>query len=174
MLQSEWPVSVRSHGFNWPAHSYTAGTPLSVSGRTCIYENVVPIELNPLQNGAVGIPLVQVTVEFIHYHWGPKPADKAPLISTARKSSTYLKGLVQAAPVSPVTIRDLGGLYWQRHATFRQRTAGRSPSQTACAWVIDTISPLDLPSKCGIQPVSTSKVHWHQWEALLLCCWLGS
>lgn len=42
--------------------------PPLVSGRTRIYENVVPIELNPLQNGAVGIPLAQVMVEFTHYH----------------------------------------------------------------------------------------------------------
>lgn len=42
-------------------------TPL-VSGRTRIYENVVPIELNPLQNGAAGILLIQVMVEFILYH----------------------------------------------------------------------------------------------------------
>lgn len=43
-------------------------TPPVVSGRTHIYENVVPMEINPLQNGAAGIPLVQVMVEFIHYH----------------------------------------------------------------------------------------------------------
>lgn len=78
--------SVRTHGFNW----HILPPPL-VSGRTCIYENVVSIELKPLQNGAVGIPLTQVMVEFIHYHWGPKPADKAPLTPTARKSSTYPK-----------------------------------------------------------------------------------
>lgn len=40
-------------------------TPPLVSGRTCIHENVVPIELNQLQKGAAGILLIQVMVEFI-------------------------------------------------------------------------------------------------------------
>lgn len=43
-------------------------TPPLVSGMTCIYENVVPIELNPLKHGAVGILLVQVMGEFLRYH----------------------------------------------------------------------------------------------------------
>jgi len=74
-----------------------------------------------------------------------------------------------------MTNRDLGGPYEKRHLTFSQQTASkRNPSERTLACVIDAISPQDLPSKCGIQPVRISKVHWHQLEALLFCLRLGS